>query len=298
MGLMMLIDSSSLIYRAYFAVPDTVRAPDGRAMNGAYGFLNMLARLIDEYRPDEFACAWDDDWRPQWRVDLIESYKAHRVAEVAQAAEAVESIDDQIELLSELLPVLGLTVIGAPDFEAEDVIGSLAARARGQVAIVSGDRDLFQLVRDPDVWILYPKRGVSDLVRVDESYISERYGIPGHAYADFATLRGDPSDGLPGVRGIGEKTAAALISTHGSLEAVMEAAAAGPGSAPLGKVRGSLDYLERAARVVRITTAAPVGEPDLQMRAADPTMEATAELLGLSGPVERLRAAIDRRARP
>jgi 5'-3' exonuclease len=295
MALTMLIDSSSLIYRAWFAVPDTVRAPDGRSVNGAYGFLNMLARLIDQYRPAEVACAWDDDWRPQWRVDLLESYKAHRVAAAAEGAEAADSIDDQIDLLFDLLPLLGITVLGAKDFEAEDVIGSLAARAGGQVAIVSGDRDLFQLVRDPDVWILYPKRGVSDLVTINETYIRERYGIPGRAYADFAILRGDPSDGLPGVRGIGEKTAAALIATHGSIEAVVAAAESGNGAGALGKVQSSIDYIKRAMRVVRITDEAPVGEPDLRMGDADPTAGATASLLGLGGPVERLRAAIEGR---
>lgn len=293
MDLTLLIDSSSLIYRAWFAVPDTVRAPDGRAMNGAYGFLNMLARLIDDLRPTYVGCAWDDDWRPQWRVDLIESYKAHRVAAVEEGEEAAESIDDQIDILYDLLPLLGVKVIGAKHYEAEDVIGALIPGAPGKVVIVSGDRDLFQLVRDPDVWILYPKRGVSDLIKVDEAYIRERYGIPGRAYADFATLRGDPSDGLPGVKGIGEKTAAALITTHGSLDAVIEAARAGASAGPLAKVRAQLDYVERAARVVRITDEAPIDDPDLSLGRPDPSAAATAELLGLSGPVERLRQAIE-----
>lgn len=289
--LTVLVDSWSLIYRAFFAVPVSVRAPDGRPVNAARGFLSMLARLVAELRPASLACAWDDDWRPQWRVDLIESYKAQRVA---APGEESEDIDQQIELIAELLDLAGVAVVGAEGCEAEDVIGALLGRARGKVAIVSGDRDLFQLVRDPDVWVLYPKRGVSDLVVVDEAEIERRYGIPGRAYADFAILRGDPSDGLPGVRGIGERTAASLIATYGSLEGVIREAGGGALTRPLAKVAASLDYLERAARVVRIAADAPIGRVDVRLPRCppDPSLGERAERLGLAGPVERLLSAI------
>lgn len=293
-GLTLLVDSSSLIYRAFFAVPDTVRAPDGAPVNAAYGFLNMLARLVGDLKPSRLACAWDDDWRPDWRVELVPEYKAHRVA--AGEGPADETIDVQMEIIADLLDLMGIAIAGAPGFEAEDAIGTLAARTKGPVAIVSGDRDLFQLVRDPDRWVLYPKRGVSDLVRVDEAEIRRRYGIPGRAYADFATLRGDPSDGLPGVPGVGEKTAAALISKHGTLEKVV-AASKGATSGPLAKVAAATDYIERAAKIVRITDAAPVGDVDITLPLHPPrrTLAKTAAGYALAGAVERLLAAIEGR---
>jgi 5'-3' exonuclease len=293
--LTLLVDSSSMIYRAYFAVPDTVVAPDGRRVNGIYGFINMLARLITDLTPAGLACALDADWRPQWRVDLIEEYKAHRVA--LEPADADENIDWQIEMAAELLDAAGVAVLGVPDWEAEDVIGALIPQEKGHdIAIVSGDRDLFQLVRDPGVWVLYPKRGVSDLARIDESEIASRYGIPGRSYADFATLRGDPSDGLPGVRGIGEKSAAALINKYGTVEEVVRASK-GAMSGPLAKVAAAGDYVERAAKVVRITGEAPVGKVDLTLprHPPDPGLARKAKKLAVTGPVGRLLEAIDRR---
>lgn len=291
----LLIDAWSIIYRAYFALPETIVAPDGTAVNAAYGFLTMLARLVSDHRPRSLACAWDDDWRPQWRVDLIESYKSHRVATDDDDVE--ETLDVQMDLIAELLDLAGIAVVGAEGYEAEDVIGTLIARAKGRVAIVSGDRDLFQLVRDPNVWVLYPKRGVSDLTVVDEAEIRSRYGIPGRAYADFAVLRGDPSDGLPGVPGIGEKTASALIAAHGTLENVVKAASRGTPSGPLAKVAAHLDYIERATIVVRIRDDAPVGDADLRLPShpPDPQLEARAKEAGLGGAVSRLLAAIDGR---
>ena len=289
--LTLLVDASSLIYRAFFAVPDTVRAPDGTPVNGAHGFIDMLARLIATYSPACLACAWDDDWRPQWRVDLIESYKAHRVAEDTEQVDDV--LEKQVPVIAEVLELAGIAAIGCAGYEAEDVIGALVPHAPGPVAIVSGDRDLFQLVHDPDVWILYPRRGVSDLIVVNESYIAEKYGVPGRGYGDMAILRGDPSDGLPGVRGIGEKTAVSLIAKYGSLEAVIEASR-GATSGPLAKVAAATDYLARAARVVRITDEAPIDtvECAVPLRDPDPSLQDVATRYGVSGPVERLRAAL------
>ena len=287
------MDAPSLVYRALFSTPDTVRTPAGEPINAAYGFLGMLARLVAGQRPDELACADDAEWRPEWRVRLIGTYKLHRTVPGSPAVAAEERLRFQLPVLWELLELCGVPVVSHSGFEAEDVIGTLAARAGGEVAIFSGDRDLFQLVRDPDVRVLYPRRGTSDLIVVDESYIAGHYGIPGRAYADFAVLRGDPSDGLPGVRGIGEKMAAALVSRYGSLEAILRAAEADAAAGPLAKVRRERDYLERAQRVVRIPTNLPIAAGDLRLRSRQPPeLWAFAEKHGLSGPVARLLQAL------
>jgi 5'-3' exonuclease len=289
-NLTLLVDASSLIYRAYFSMPDTVRAPDGRRINAAYGFLEMLARLVDDHDPDFICCAADTSWRPEWRVELIETYKTHRTEEGSIQQETDIELEKQMPVIFELLDRCGIKVIGYPDYEAEDVIGTLAARAPGPVAIVSGDRDLFQLVRDPDVWVLYPKRGVSVVDRVDEAYIEDRYGIPGRAYRDFSILRGDPSDGLPGVRGIGEKLAASLIGKYGSLEAVVAAAEAQESGTLLTKVRRDLEYLGRATKVVTIPTDLPLPDEDLTRprEALDGAVQSEAERHGLANVVGRL----------
>jgi 5'-3' exonuclease len=289
-NLTLLVDASSLIYRAYFSMPDTVRAPDGRRINAAYGFLEMLARLLDDHDPDFVCCAADTSWRPEWRVELIETYKTHRTEEGSIQQETDIELEKQMPVIFELLDRCGIKVIGYPDYEAEDVIGTLAARAPGPVAIVSGDRDLFQLVRDPDVWVLYPKRGVSVVDRVDEAYIEDRYGIPGRAYRDFSILRGDPSDGLPGVRGIGEKLAASLIVKYGSLDAVVAAAEAQESGTLLTKVRRDLDYLGRATKVVTIPTDLPLPDEDLTRprEALDGAVQSQAERHGLANVVGRL----------
>lgn len=256
----------------------------------------MLARLVFDRDPEFLACAADLDWRPQWRVDLLETYKTHRTesSRTEQATHAEDELEHQVPLIFEILELCGVAVMGAPGFEAEDVIGALIPRAPGKVEIVSGDRDLFQLVTDPDVVVLYPKRGVSELVTVDESYISQKYGIPGQAYGDYALLRGDPSDGLPGVPGIGEKTASALITRYGSVGAVVEAALSGDGTGPLGKVRSSIDYIDRAGRVVLITPDAPIGEMDLTRprKVEEERVVEMATQHRLQSPVRRLIAAL------
>ncbi|MGH2829411.1 MAG: 5'-3' exonuclease, partial [Actinomycetota bacterium] len=215
--LTLLVDASSLLYRAFFALPDTIRAPDGTVVNAAHGFIDMIARLIATERPGGMVCAFDEDWRPAWRVELLPEYKTHRVAGEA-GADGVEGPEEQEPVIREILGIAGIACAGAAGFEAEDVIATIAKRAPSpRVGIVSGDRDLFALVADPGVFVLYPRKGVSDLARIDEAEIERRYGVPGRRYFDFSVLRGDPSDGLPGVRGVGEKTAAALVRAHGSL---------------------------------------------------------------------------------
>jgi 5'-3' exonuclease len=294
--LTMLVDAASLIYRALFSTPDSVTAPDGTPMNAAHGFLGMLARLVADHDPDFLCCADDADWRPAWRVDLISTYKAFRAETGSAQAQAEERLAPQMPPLLRILEGCGVKVVGYPGYEAEDVIGTLSARASGRVAIVSGDRDLFQLVRDPDVWVLYPKRGVSVMDVVTESYIETRYGIAARAYRDYAVLRGDPSDGLPGVRGVGEKLAASLLSRYGSLEAVLSEDST-VGGTVVGKVRRDRDYVERALRVVTIPTDLPLPAVDLTRPRSEPdeAVYAFADGFGLGGAARRLGAALTRR---
>ena len=297
--LTLLIDAPSLVYRGFFSSPKTITAPDGTLVNAAHGFLGMLTRLVEDHDPDYLCCAADADWRPEWRVQLIDSYKKHRTEPASVQQQADRELAVQVPIVYGLLELCGIEVAGHPGYEAEDIIGTLVARASGRVAIVSGDRDLYQLVRDPDIWVLYPRRGVSIVDRVDERYIEERFGIPGRAYRDFAVLRGDSSDGLPGVRGIGAKIAASLLRRHGSLEAITAAAAAPEAGIALGRVRRDLDYLSRAVRVVTIATDVPLGDVDLTRPRAepDPVVYRVAERCGLTSPVGRLVASLQRGGR-
>ncbi|HEV2756323.1 MAG TPA: 5'-3' exonuclease [Actinomycetota bacterium] len=292
-SLTLLVDAPSLFYRALFSTPDTVTTPEGAPINAAHGFFRMLARLVADHDPDYLACAADTSWRPAWRVELVESYKDFRAAP-GSAQEAAEArLASQVPILYGFLEMCDVAVAGHPDYEAEDVIGTLATRAPGRVLVFSGDRDLFQLVRDPEVAILFPVRGVSQVDVVDEAYVERKYGIPGRAYRDFAVLRGDPSDGLPGVKGIGEKLAAALVARYGSLDAILEAAETGESTA-LTKVRREADYVRRAAQVVTIATDLPLGPVDLT-RPRDlpaPEIVAAAERVGLAGPIGALLDAL------
>ena len=281
----MLIDYSSLLYRAFHSLPESL------AMRGVYGFLNMLARLLTDHRPGGLVIAVDDDWRPAFRVAALPSYKTHRVA--TDDAEEEDPIAPQEALGREVLIALGLSVVGADGFEAEDVIATIAARTRGPVAIVSGDRDLFALVRDPDVRVLYPQTGVSKLAVVDEAEITRRYGIPGRAYGDFAMLRGDPSDGLPGVRGIGEKTAAKLIAEHGSLDEIARAGNLAPAVAK--KLEAGRDYLAAARRVVLPVADVPLPAVSVALPTAPADPKALARLGNtheLDTPIQRVGQAL------
>jgi 5'-3' exonuclease len=299
-SLTLLIDAASLIYRAFFSTPDTVRSEDGTLMNAAYGFISMLARLIELHDPDFICCAADDDWRPEWRVELIDTYKTSRAASDSAQTEVEDELEGQMPVIVQALSLCGIGFVGFPDHEAEDVIGTLAQRAPGRVGIVSGDRDLFQLVRDPQVFVIFPRRGVSVVDVVDESYIEKKYGIPGRRYLDMAILRGDPSDGLPGVRGIGEKIAGSLIARYGDLDSVVAAALEKPGGSALGKVRGSVDYIDRARRVATIPLDLAIPDVDLTRprQAPSAALRELGELHGISGPLERLAAAIEGRRLP
>jgi 5'-3' exonuclease len=294
-SLTLLVDAPSLFYRALFSTPDSIKTPEGTPINAAYGFFRMLARLIQDHDPDYIACASDENWRPAWRVELIESYKDFRAAPGSAQEAAEEKLATQVPVIYGLLEMCDIAVVGHADYEAEDVIGTLAARAPGRTLIFSGDRDLFQLVHDPDIAVLFPVRGVSKVDVIDESYIENKYGIPGRSYRDFAVLRGDPSDGLPGVKGIGEKMAAALVSRYGDLESVLEAAAGEGKSSVLAKVRRDADYVERAAKVVTIPTDLPLVAGDLKRPRDLPRPEITAagERFGLKSPITALLDSIE-----
>ena len=301
-GPLLLLDTASLYFRAFYGVPDSVRSPDGTPVNAVRGLLDMTARLVTVRRPSRLVACWDDDWRPAFRVEAIPSYKAHRVA--ADGGEEVPpDLTAQIPLIVEVLAALGIARVGAPGYEADDVIGTLTAREvarpsgeRVPVEVVTGDRDLFQLVDDDAaVRVLYTARGINDLDVVDQARLAERYDVrSGAAYADMAVLRGDSSDGLPGVAGIGEKTAAALIGRYGSLDAVLGALRDGDGGltpAQRRRLTDALPYLAVAPRVVAVAPDAPVAEADdlLPPEPADPDgLAALAARWGLTSSVTRL----------
>ena len=307
---LMLLDTASLYFRAFYGVPDTIRRADGTPVNAVRGLLDMIARLTTDYQATHLVACWDDDWRPQWRVDLIPSYKSHRVAEVVADAPDVEVVPDalqaQIPLIRRVLDLAGIAVVGAAEHEADDVVGTYASHAGLPVDVVTGDRDLFQIVDDArQVRVIYTARGMKNLEVLTDVVVVDKYRVLPGQYADYATLRGDSSDGLPGVAGIGEKTAASLLADYGSLDGIL-AAAAGPGSGLSASVRSKLaaaaDYLAVAPAVVNVVRDLEL--PTLEQAGAqlDPVSgDARAELerlateWNLGSSVRRLLEALDRR---
>lgn len=278
----LLVDGSSLIFRAFYGVPqDGARTADGRLVNAVQGSLDRLARLVTQRQPRRLAVADDADWRPRWRVELLPSYKTHRAGEPVPPA-----LIPQLPIIRELLDAIGVDMVGLPDYEAEDVIATWSAQAAGSIEIASGDRDLFALIEDPRIVVLYPERTGTTVV--DEAEVARRYGIPGRRYADFAILRGDPSDGLPGLRGVGERGAAQLVQRHGSIETMLSDSDSHLRDA-------DRDYLVRALRVVSpqrdLAVALPAGRRD-----AYPADPATLNVLmvrhAVEGPCTRLVAAL------
>ncbi|MEV8133888.1 5'-3' exonuclease [Microbacterium aurantiacum] len=285
---LLLLDSASLYFRAFYGVPDSVRADDGTVVNALRGFLDMVAKLIPLSEATHVVACWDDDWRPQWRVDLLPTYKTHRVVAEVAAGPDVEEVPDpleaQVPLIRAALGLLGIPVVGAAEHEADDVIGTLATHARMPVDIVTGDRDLFQLIDDArDVRVVYTARGMSNLETVTDDVVIAKYGVRAAQYADFATLRGDASDGLPGVAGIGDKTAAALLAAHGDIAGI-RAAADQPDSGLSAGVRAKIiagaDYLAVAARVVAVVRDLDLPEVDARLRTLDADSLAEAEAFG------------------
>jgi 5'-3' exonuclease len=300
-------------FRSFFGVPSSITAPDGRPVNAVRGFLDAVATVITRERPGRLVVCRDDDWRPQWRVDLIPSYKAHRVAEEEPAGQPdIEEVPDeltpQVDMIMEILNAFGIATAGAPECEADDVLGTLADRERNDsVVVVSGDRDLLQLVRDEpvSVRVLYLGGGLAKATKWGPEEVAEKYGVPvnraGPAYAELALLRGDPSDGLPGVPGVGEKTAATLLAQHGSLEDIL-AAAHDPRSkmskAYRKKLLAATDYIEAAGPVVKVATDAKVNfstsSDTLPLSAEHPRkVVKLAEQYGVTSSIGRLQKALD-----
>lgn len=295
----LLLDTASLYYRSYYALPETLVAPDGTPVNAVRGLLDTVASMVTARGCADVVACWDDDWRPQWRVDLIPSYKTHRLAD-AESEEVPDTLAPQVDILRELLPALGVPVIGAPAAEADDVIADLSAQWPGPVDIASGDRDLVQLV-DDRVTLLYTggsssSRGGRPWLPIDPATATERFGVPPHLYADLAILRGDPSDGLPGAKGVGDKTAAALVMAFGNLHGVLAAADDPASERPMTpavrrRLLESRESLLAAERVVRLehragrTTLADVDHGGLDDGLA------LAGRWGVDSPAQRLVSA-------
>ncbi|WP_448810426.1 5'-3' exonuclease [Agromyces bauzanensis] len=307
---LMLLDTASLYFRAFYGVPDSIKRPDGTPVNAVRGLLDIIARLVADFEPTHLVACWDDDWRPHWRVELIPSYKAHRVAELVPGGPDVEEVPDalvaQVPMIRELLAALGVTVIGVPDHEADDVIGSLAAQASLPVDVVTGDRDLFQLVDDArDVRVIYTAGGMNKLEVLTDVTVVGKYGVLPAQYADFAVLRGDSSDGLPGVAGIGEKTAASLLQQFVDLDGLIAAAAdptAAVSATMRAKITGAADYLEVAPTVVEVVRDLELGEFDARIRPLDAGHRAEVERLAaewnLGGSAQRALRALGNDVNP
>jgi 5'-3' exonuclease len=298
-GSLMLLDTASLYYRAFYGVPDTVRAPDGTPVNAIRGLLDMTSRLVRARHPARLVACLDADWRPAFRVEAVPSYKAHRLAADGASEDTPPALVPQVPVIEEVLRAAGVAVAGQPGFEADDVMATLAARSDGPVDVVTGDRDLFQLVDDARaVRVIYTVRGLQNMDVIDEAAVAAKYDIPGRAYADFAALRGDPSDGLPGVPGVGEKTAAALIQAFGSIEGITTALDAGHGGFPRGsrdKLEKARDYLDIALSVVKVVDDVPVPEVDgtLPAAPADPDrLKELGERWGLGSSLGRFASAV------
>jgi len=277
-GRLVLVDAASAYFRAFHGIPATVTSPDGRPVNAVRGLLDVLAHIVATRRPDELVCCWDVDWRPAWRVALIPSYKAHRLTvddggpDGPGTEQVPAALIGQVGLIRDVLAAAGIAVVGAEGYEADDVMATLAADGvrRGlEVDLVSGDRDLFQLAdsgggQQPPVRVVYTGRGNARVLILDDAAIASRYGIPAGTYADFATLRGDPSDGLPGVPGVGDRTAAQLLTRFGTLDDVVGAAEAGdPGltASVRTKILSAADQLPAMKRVVRVVADIPIDVP-------------------------------------
>jgi 5'-3' exonuclease len=297
---LMLLDSGSLWYRAYYGMPDTLRADDGTPVNAIRGFLDMSARLISTYSPDRLVVCLDGDWRPSWRVELFPAYKANRLEDEGGEEEAEpDTLTPQIPILLDLLDEFGIPMVGVDDYEADDVMATFAHTQVGPTRIVTGDRDLFQLVDDArDIKVAYLAKGISAHDLVDLNFIAEKYSIPGERYAMFATFRGDASDGLPGVKGIGEK-GAALIATHfPTIEEAIEGAQKSDDRLPPAlarKILAGIDYLAIAPTVVNCARDVPLPAISLAMPQAPADLSKIYQIkekYSLGASVDRLISAL------
>lgn len=296
---LMLLDSASLWYRAYYGMPDTLLAPDGTPVHAIRGYLDMTARLVSIYKPDRLVACLDGDWRPSWRVELFPDYKANRLDEDGDEEEEPDTLTPQIPILLDLLDLFSIQVVGVDDYEADDVMATYAEVEKGPIRIVTGDRDLFQMVDDArDIKVVYLAKGVSQHDLVDVKYVADKYQIPGERYALFAMFRGDPSDGLPGVRGIGEKGAALIANSFASVEEALAGAHAAHESLPPAlakKIIAGSDYLAVAPTVVQVARNVALPHVDLSLPKAPPDLSSIyqfKERYGLGASVDRLISAL------
>ena len=295
----MLLDSASLWYRAYYGMPDTLLSPTGMPVNAIRGYLDMTARLIGMYSPDRIVACIEGDWRPSWRVDIFPAYKANRLEDDSDVEEEPETLTPQIPVLLDLLDAFGFPMLGVDDYEADDVMATFAVKEKGPIRIVTGDRDLFQLVDDKrDVKVVYLARGISQHDLVDVSWVANKYAIPGDRYALFAMFRGDTSDGLPGVKGIGEKGAALIANNFATVDEVVEAAKSGHEvlSASLAKkVVDGIDYLKIAPTLVNCARDVAIPKMDLTLPKKPDDLSqiyAMKDEYGLGASVDRLISAL------
>ena len=296
---LMLLDSASLWYRAYYGMPDTLVAPDGTPVNAIRGYIDMTARLISIYKPNRLVACLDGDWRPSWRVELFPEYKANRLEAEGEEEEEPETLTPQIPILLDLLDLFGIPVVGVDDYEADDVMATYAEVEKGPIRIVTGDRDLFQMVDDKrDIKVVYLAKGISQHDLVDLKYVSDRYQIPGERYALFAMFRGDPSDGLPGVRGIGEKGAALIANNFANVDDVLAGAHSAHESLPPAlakKIIAGSDYLKIAPTVVQVARNVSLPRVDIAMPTVPKDLSQIyqfKERYGLGASVDRLISAL------
>jgi 5'-3' exonuclease len=296
---LMLIDSASLWYRAYYGMPDTLVSPSGMPVNAIRGYLDMVARLIGMYSPNRIVACIEGDWRPSWRVELFPDYKANRLEDEGDEEEEPETLTPQIPILLDLLDEFGIPMVGVDDYEADDVMATFAIRENGPIRVVTGDRDLFQLVDDRrDVKVVYLARGISQHDLVDIKWVSEKYGIPGDRYALFAMFRGDPSDGLPGVRGIGEKGAALIANNFATVDDALIGAHSGHPSLSASlakKIIDGADYLKIAPTLVHCAKDVALPKIDITMPKPPKDLSqiyAMKDEYGLGASVDRLISAL------
>ena len=296
---LMLLDSASLWYRAYYGMPDTMLAPDGTPVNAIRGYLDMTARLVGIYKPNRIVACLDGDWRPSWRVDIFPEYKANRLEEDSEEEVEPETLTPQIPILLDTLDLFGIPVVGVDDYEADDVMATYAEIEPGPIRIVTGDRDLFQMVDDQrDIKVVYLAKGISQHDLVDVKYVSDKYAIPGDRYDLFAMFRGDPSDGLPGVKGIGEKGAAVIANNFATVEDALAAAHEAHASLPPAlakKIIAGAEYLSIAPKLVRVARDAPLPKVDLSMPKAPADLSKLYQMkdqYGLGASIDRLIAAL------
>mgnify|MGYP000255769755 FL=1 len=295
---LLLLDSASLWYRAYYGMPDTLLSPHGEPINAIKGFLEMSSRLIAQYQPSRLVACLEGDWRPSWRVDLFPGYKANRLDE-SGGEEEPDTLGPQIPILLDLLEAFGIPMVGVDDYEADDIMATFSVKERGPTFVATGDRDLFQLVDDKRrVKIVYLAKGISNHDLVDRGWVSNKYGIPGERYALFAMIRGDASDGLPGVRGIGEKGAAHIANHFQTIEEALEAAHAADErltSNLCKKLIAGAEYIAIAPKIVHCALDVPIPPMSIAMPTRPANMEKIwqfKEDYGLGSSIDRMIAAL------